>query len=100
MKLIRLLEKYPKSIHIREYSRLEKSNSAVRYIKNISMLAIFDYERKLILSASSEHVTIFPLARASQNVHLCKLQLVLHRSELCGEYVVSLYFTSRKIFQA
>ena len=49
------------------------------------MFAILDY-RKLILSASSEHVTIFfPLARASQNVHLCNLQLVLHRSELCGE---------------
>ena len=48
------------------------------------MSAILDY-RKLILSASSEHVTIFPLARASQNVHLCNLQLVLHRSELRGE---------------
>ena len=86
-----------KCIHIREYSRLEKPNSAVRYTKNISMFAILDYDRKLILSASSEHVTIFPLAR---NVHLCNLQLVLHRSELCGEYVVPLYFTSRKIFQA
>ena len=55
-----------------EYSHLKKLNSAVRYTKKVHH-AILDY-RKLILSASNEHVTIFfPLARASQNVHLRKL---------------------------
>ena len=56
--LIRLWENILKCIHAREYSRLEKANSAVRYKKHRSVFAILDY-RKLILSTSNEHVTIF-----------------------------------------